>query len=172
MKKSDPVKTQIGGYRTAYGPKTRFVKTFPEPSIAKQSFQEECNINNIMKRYEKTGLIAHVNEYKGDYGAFEAVQDYHSAYNTIIAANRSFESLPSTIRNRFENSPGNFLKFVNDETNHEEMKKLGLLPREAAPAPPQRVEIVETPSPIKTEAATPEPQKTPSKHKTAHKSDG
>jgi hypothetical protein len=38
-----------------------------------------------------------------------------------------FEDLPSSIRSRFENQPSQFLDFVHDENNLQEMQQMGLL---------------------------------------------
>ena len=39
-------------------------------SMTKQSFADECDINNIMKRYIKDGVVNHLNTYQGNYGDF------------------------------------------------------------------------------------------------------
>lgn len=104
----------------------------------KQSFKAECDINAIMKRYEKSGVIAHVNRYQGKYGDFGNGLDYHEAMSRVVSAQQMFNSLNSTIRTRFSNSPELFLSFVSDSKNIPEMRELGLLPKEVAPeASPQ-----------------------------------
>ena len=99
-------------------------------SLTHQSFVAECDINNIMSRYEKGLIIEHVNRYQGDYGDFtDAPTDYAEALNQVMAAQEMFMSLPSKIRERFENDPGQFLAFVQDPENLEEMQELGLSSR-------------------------------------------
>lgn len=93
----------------------------------KQSFKEECDVNNIMKRYQRDGVIAHRNEFGGNYGDFMTEIDYHSAMNQIAKAQQMFEGLPSSIRNRFNNDPAEYLAFVHDPENKDEMVKLGLM---------------------------------------------
>ena len=124
-------------YRTAYGPKERVDVFFTRPSLTKQSFRDETNINGIMAKYEKTGLIAHVNEHKGQYGDYSGAQDYHSSMNQVLAAQEAFGSLPSSIRKRFENDPGAFLAFMDDPENEGEARQLGLLPAEQPSEPSQ-----------------------------------
>lgn len=99
------------------------------PSRTKQSFKDECDVNNIMKRYQRDGVIAHRNEFEGNYGDFMTSEDYHSAMTQIAKAQQMFEALPSTIRNRFNNDPSEYLEFVHDENNKDEMIKLGLMKR-------------------------------------------
>ena len=37
-------------------------------SRTRQEFKEECDINNIMRKYKQSGLVEHVKEYGGRYG--------------------------------------------------------------------------------------------------------
>lgn len=94
-------------------------------SITKQAFKEECNINNIMAKFQKTGIITHVQNHSPQYGDFTG-GDYTEAMNVITKANSMFQELPSSIRKEFENDPAKFLDFVSDEKNIERMVELGL----------------------------------------------
>ena len=96
-----------------------------EPSLTKTSFQEECNINSIMKRFQKTGAITHYAKHAPSYGECTSI-DLLDAQLIIANANTMFEELPSSIRKKFDNDPALFLDFVQDEKNQEEMVKLGL----------------------------------------------
>ena len=105
------------------------------PSLTKQVYAAECDINNIMRKYERTGLLQHVNQYEGQYGDFtETPASYHEAMNIVVAADEMFQTVPSQIRARFGNDPGAFLAFVDDPANEQEMRNLGLLPP-AKPGP-------------------------------------
>lgn len=111
-------------------------------SRTKQSEAEACNINVIMAKYSKTGLITHLNRYEGKYGDFTAITDYQTSLNIVMEAEKMFMSLPSDVRAKFENDPGKFLAFSNDPANFEKLREMGLAkPKEAEPAP-QKVEIV------------------------------
>ena len=46
--------------------------------------------------------------------------------NQIIAEQEAFNSLPSDIRKKFDNDPAEFLEFVSDEKNNDEMIQMGL----------------------------------------------
>lgn len=105
---------------------------FTEPSRTKQAFKAECDINNILSKYQKTQLLTHVNEIKGSYGDFSEVADYQTALNSVIAANESFMGLPASVRQRFGNDPSNLISFISDDSNYEEAHKLGLLDNEKA----------------------------------------
>ena len=96
-------------------------------SLTHQSFREECDIKTIMSKYQKNGLLDHVNQYKGEYGDVIAV-DFHEAMTMVTEAQQMFESLPSSIRTRFGNDPGSFLEYATNPENKKGMQELGLLP--------------------------------------------
>lgn len=119
-----------------YKPHDRVQFSSDKPSLTKRSFKNECDINIIMSKFEKTGLISHHNAQQGQYGNFIGAPDYHHAMNLIIQANEMFASLPSKIRARFNNDPSEFLSFAQDPENTEEMIKLGLKHAEKPAEPP------------------------------------
>ena len=83
------------------------------PSRAHQSFKDECDIGNIMKRFEKSGLIEHVNRHDGKYGDYtNSPVSFHDAMNQVVAAQEMFMTLPAKIRKEFGNDPGAFLEAV------------------------------------------------------------
>ncbi len=125
-----------------------------EEKLTKESMAAECDINNIMKRYEKTGLHDHVNTHQGDYGDYTQVQDYQISLQQIINAKDMFQSIPASIRSRFNNSPKEFLDFVSDENNVPEMREMGLIPAERGEDPPSPDP---DPAPSKTAHAKAEP---------------
>lgn len=94
----------------------------------KQSFVAECDINNILKQYKLTGQIRHISA-KAAMGAYQDLPeplDFQQALNTVLEAQKSFSTLPSHIRARFDNDPASFLGFMSDPANAEEIIKLGL----------------------------------------------
>ena len=91
-----------------------------------QAMAAECDINNIMRQYEQTSLLTHVNEHEGQYGDFYDVVDYQTACNVVMRANEMFATLPAIMRERFGNDPSAFLTFVDDPANQAEMVQLGL----------------------------------------------
>lgn len=97
------------------------------PSLTHQSMAPECDINTIMKKYEKTGILEHRNTFDGQYGNFlDVPSDYHEAMNAVLEANDMFESLPAKVRKRFHNDPGAFIEFATDAENLPEMVRMGL----------------------------------------------
>lgn len=105
-------------------------------SRAKQSFKDESDINNIMAKYLKTGVLDYVKENAGQYLDLPEGMDYQSAMNITIAAGEAFDNLPGSIRKRFDNNAVEFLDFMNDEDTLEEQVELGLrekMPEEVEP---------------------------------------
>jgi len=144
-------------FKTAYGKKTRVSIKFKNPSLTKQSFKDECDINNIMKKWQRTGLIDHVNEHKGDYGDLTTYDDYHASMNAILDARESFETLPSGVRKEFDNDPSKFLKFVHDPKNADAMVEMGLAQKRPVTPPVPVPPVSATPTPEVVEKATEAP---------------
>lgn len=57
-------------FRTAYNRDSVEGITFNEPSMAQQHFKDECDVNNILRKYESTGLVTHVANGTPSYGDF------------------------------------------------------------------------------------------------------
>ena len=105
--------------------------------MTKQSFVQECDINNILKEYKVTGQIRHMSA-KAAAGAYQDLpepMDFQEALHTMQSASSAFDTLPSQVRRRFGNDPGQFLAFMADSANLEEARSLGLM---NAPAAPER----------------------------------
>lgn len=125
-----------------YSKKVR--KTFKTtgPTMTKQQFKDECDINTLLRRYQKNGILEHVNRFQGNYADITDLPDYHDAMQKIVLAQEAFDSLPSEIRKDFRNDPAAFVEFVSDPANQEAIYDYGLaerpteIPPEPAPAEP------------------------------------
>lgn len=106
---------------------------FDSPSLTQQNFKDECDVNRILSKYGVEQIVAHRSMYNGQYGDFSGVPDYQTALNSVLKANDMFMSLPAHVRARFDNDPGSFLSFVDDEKNRDEMVKLGLIEPQEVP---------------------------------------
>jgi phage internal scaffolding protein len=114
-------------FRTAYDRDLVEGITFDEPSMAQQHFKDECDVNNILRKYESTGLVTHVANGTSSYGDFSSVLEFQQAQNILIEAQDAFEALPASLRKRFDNDPAVMLEFIENPDNREEAEKLGLL---------------------------------------------
>jgi len=106
------------------------------PSLTDQSFKDECDVNNIVKRFKQTGLLPRVEAE----GFFEDVtlipEDLMAAKARIRETERAFYMLPSELREKFGNSYISLLQFLEDPANREEAISLGLFAKKAAPPEP------------------------------------
>lgn len=111
--------------------------TCPEPTMAKQEFLEETDINTIVKRFGITGQLPQ-NLQMPITDDFVDITDYHTALNTIKESQREFLTLPAHIRAEFQNDPGNLIRFLEDPANHQKAIALGIVkaPPAAPPEPP------------------------------------
>jgi phage internal scaffolding protein len=117
---------KMSEFVTAYGPKNKVVVDFSKSkSRTRQAHKDECDINRIINKYQRTGTLSWTNKYAAKYGDVTST-DFQSAMDTLIQTQEMFEELPSTIRNRFQNNPSQFLDYVQDANNLEEMYELGL----------------------------------------------
>ena len=130
-------------FRTGYSPQLRVSFETTGDSRTKQSFKNECDVNNILKNYNKTGVMPE-NFNPGEYRDLDGT-DYQEYMQTVASANSMFEELPSALRKRFKNDPAQLLSFVHDDKNVAEAHKLGLLrdDYEIAISPPQTIEPID-----------------------------
>lgn len=101
------------------------------PSMTRQADAEDCDINVMMARYQKTGELPPLNRRSPISGDFSTVVDFHSALNLVTAAQQDFMTLPAEMRARFGNDPGALLRFLDDPANADEAVRLGLIPAPA-----------------------------------------
>lgn len=112
--------------RHAYSPRAPVVLQSSGVSKTKQSFKDECDINRIMARYAATGTLDFVNRREAQFLDVSDV-DFQNAMRIVIESREAFMTLPSALRDRFQNDPAQLLGFLSDESNREEAIKLGLV---------------------------------------------
>lgn len=100
--------------------------TETEPSMTEQSHAKACDVNNIMKKYIKTGVLDHAKAYSGYYADVPQI-DFHEAQNVIAKAEQVFMEIPAQVRRRFDNDPGKFLDFIHDPASRKEAIELGFI---------------------------------------------
>ncbi len=105
----------------------------PEEARTEQHHKDECDVNQILKKFTRTSLAEFNAQHRPNYGDLSNF-DYMDAQYRMAEANSMYEELPSAIRNQFD-GPGDFLKFVQDESNEDKMRELGILNPLAEPEP-------------------------------------
>lgn len=112
--------------RGPYSKRERVTVSNGGESLAKQSFKDECDINNIIHRFTKTGILEHQNRQRGQYAVADS-RSFTEAMLLVTEAKSTFEQLPAQMRAKFENDPARFLDFVSEDTNVPEMIEMGLV---------------------------------------------
>lgn len=134
--------------------KTLRVRTVPfGASRTKTDMAEQCDINVILKHYNRTGTV--LQRQDGRFEDLPAEMDYQRAMNLVVESRESFESLPAELRDRFHNEPGRLLRFLADPQNRKEAEQLGLV--KAPPSPPDNSAAKAPKSAAKAPPAPPEP---------------
>lgn len=105
----------------------KYASSNNEESLTQQQFKEECDVNNILAKYRKTGMVSHLAKHQGDFGDFSGIEDYQSALDKTMRAQESFMALPSELRSKFQNDPAQLIAFINDPANDAESVKFGLI---------------------------------------------
>lgn len=100
-----------------------------DPGLTKQADKEACDINNILKRYQKTGILPDLIKREPRYGDFSDIGQYQDALERVTLAQEQFNALDAHVRKRFDNDPAKFLAFATDSKNNAELIKMGLATR-------------------------------------------
>lgn len=110
--------------------------TFDDPTLTQQHFEAETNINNIIARYESTGVLGdplNPGTIQPMFDDFSSPIDFQTAQNILAHSMQAFDQLPAHIRKRFENDPSQMLYFLEKEENRDEAIRLGLVSKPIDP---------------------------------------
>ena len=91
-----------------------------------QNHTKQCDVNEIIKKYDQHGLISHVNRLEAKYGDMTG-KDYKESLDLVIKVKREFDELPSNIRKEFSNDPAEYLAFMENPENRDRAIELGLI---------------------------------------------
>jgi phage internal scaffolding protein len=116
-------------FRNSYDPSRPIGSDTGRETRTKQSFKDECDINSILRRYETSGQITHLNKGNASFGDFTQALPYDEAIRIVRQAEERFMSLSARVRERFQNDPSQFLAFADNPANLEEMVAMGLAHR-------------------------------------------
>lgn len=98
-----------------------------ERSRTKPEFSKNSNINSIMKKYKKTGILGDPLDHRQPvFGDFSQGLDFAEAMRKISRVNDRFMSLPASVRSEFRNDPKAMLDFLADPKNDARAIELGL----------------------------------------------
>lgn len=111
-----------------------------KPSRTVQDPRDECDVNKLMAKYRRTGMISHLAKHPPRYEDVSQVVSFQEALNIVQRAEEEFMKMSASIRAKFGNDPGAFMAFVQNPDNAEEMYSLGIAKRPEE-APPVKVDI-------------------------------
>ncbi len=109
---------------------------FEEPSLTDQSQYKDTDINNIVRRYQTTGLLDSPGAVPFEtlqYGDSTLLPDYQTALDLVNSVESEFSSLPSEVREKFGHDPMQLLEALQDPTKQEMLQDIGLLSKPANP---------------------------------------
>jgi phage internal scaffolding protein len=112
------------------------------PSLTRQEFADDCDINNLMAKYEKTGVINHFNSGTPQFVDYSALPDLQNSLTVLADARAAFMQLPAHIRRDFDNDPVEFVNFASDKTNLNQLREWGLAPPLPSEPAPMKVEVI------------------------------
>lgn len=98
-------------------------------SLTRQSEADAADINKIMARYEKTGVLP-VSQREALFIDVSEMGDYRSAVEQVELVNEYFRQLPAKVRAEFDNEPARLLDFMSDPANEGRARELGLVEKE------------------------------------------
>ena len=141
-------------FRTPYiNPPRRNPITFSQPSRTKQEFANECDINQIVANFLKTGRLDTLQNARSMYvDLANAPQSYHESLDLVIRSGEAFQALPSDIRAKFNNDVSQFL----EAAYHNPEAVFGPVKASDAPQPVQATQVAQPP--VNPPAAPPQPQ--------------
>jgi phage internal scaffolding protein len=94
----------------------RVIAAMEGPSMTKTDQAKHVDVNNIIRRYARTGVIDHLRKAEGVYADVSDVGSYQEAMQTVLEARQSFEELPSGLRAHFGNDPAAFVDWASSAT--------------------------------------------------------
>lgn len=131
----------MGNYR----PHDKVQLNFLKPSRTKQEFREDCDVNVIIRRFTKSGLLPNPNNAVPQFVDAASLPDLQTLMQIMIEAEKAFMSLPAQVRKEFDNNAIQFVEFATKAENLDKMREWGLAPKAPTEPAPQKVEIVNPP---------------------------
>lgn len=114
-----------------------------DESLTHQEFREESDINTIIDRFGIGENPIEAQKWVTNVDISNAPSNYMDVMNQLNEARDQFMTLPAKVRSQFDNDPGQFVNFVSDPANIDEMLRLGLAVKRPDPIPSDTDRIVE-----------------------------
>lgn len=116
-------------------PRRRCAITITGESMCQESDAKQADIHNIMRQFERTGVLNHSAQHEGTYGDFMNLPEFTDAQIQIAEAASMFETVPATIRAKHNNNPAQFVDWMMNPDNREAMIEQGFTDTHLPPLP-------------------------------------
>lgn len=116
--------------RTAYTARDdeRVSLICPDDGMTQQHFKQECDVNEIVRRYVQTGDSSLLEGSTPVYAdVSEIPSDLVAAYDAVGQAEDAFMRLPSEVRKSLDNDPVRLVHWLEDPSNKGVAVKFGLM---------------------------------------------
>ena len=98
------------------------------PSMTEQCHRDDCDINTIINRYKKTGVLGTATQVREMvFGDFASIPDRLMTEVGMAEAKENFMKMPLNVRNHFEHNIGKFLKALSDPAQIPTLQNLGIV---------------------------------------------
>lgn len=97
------------------------------PKLTDQSAKNQCDINNIMRQFMKTGEFSHLNKSQPQYLDTTLIPTLEDAFSIVSRASQLFSELPATIRKLIDHDPSKLESFISNPKNREILLQNGLI---------------------------------------------
>lgn len=107
-------------------------------SLTQQQFRDDANINVIIERFNRTGILvdpSEVGSRVADFREHHDFSDYHELRTRVAEAEEMFFDLPSHIRERLNNDPSIMLDTLLDADKRQLAIELGFYSPDPSPNP-------------------------------------
>lgn len=109
------------------------------PSITQQHFKNECDVNNIVRRYAQTGIDPYELRKQGVRFGRASSQDFTEAMFMVSEVQNQFADLPADIRGKFDNDPAKLLEAYGDPSQADKLTQLGIGDNPIPEDPPEGI---------------------------------
>lgn len=127
----------------------KYAQDFSGDSPVQRHFKDSCDVNNIVRRYQQTGLDQDAHRVNLARFGWATSKSFDQAMFEVAAINSAFAELPSDERQFFQNDPGRWLDHL-----HAELEKSAPEASEAVSEPSGSPEAPSEPLPTESNGGT------------------
>lgn len=114
-------------FYTRFNPPPSPSQKFTLPSKTEQCHRSDCDINTIIARYNKTGVLGTSTQVREMiYGDFSSIPDRLFSETAMADAKERFMKLPLDVRKHFDHDMGKLLAALNDPSQIPTLENLGI----------------------------------------------